>query len=125
MCCVIVLSFCNYEKAKPLNYSSESISDMQAKVYEGDTIAYNRLKITYLDYSPEQLLFWAMIMANKYDYRPAYLDVYYSLKDSYDRGGEKFRKKDELTRKILLEYLTRASEKGDGRAKELLIDFQK
>lgn len=65
-----------------------------------------------------------MIMANKYDYGPAYLDVYYSLKDSYDRGGEKFKRPDKLTRNILMEYLTRASERGDHQAKYFLKELE-
>jgi len=39
-------------------------------------------------------------------------------------SGENFKNKDEFTRKILFEYLNRASEEGEKRANELLRELQ-
>lgn len=112
-------------EAKSLNAPSESITTLQKRVYNGDIDAYKKLKTIYLDYSPEQSLFWAMIMANKYDYAPAYLDVYYAMEGAYSRGGVKFGKKDEMTRMFLIDYLNRASKKGEKQADQILLQLQK
>lgn len=51
---------------------------------KGDTTAYKTLYIgnTELDFPPCHFLFWALFMANKYDYRMAYGHVYESLNDN-------------------------------------------
>lgn len=93
------------ENSKPMNLAKRPIEEITSEVYEGNVASYQQLRIVYLDMPPDEFLFWAMIMANKYDYGPAYLDVYYSMKYAYERGGKDFDKKDKMTKEFLLKYL--------------------
>jgi len=49
-------------------------------VNHGDSQCYESLKVEYMDIDAiENLLPWSLIMANKYNYRPAYFDVYMAI----------------------------------------------
>ena len=64
--------------------SSGAIEDNKVKVYSyGDTVAYNDLIIAYIDSPPESLLFLSLVIANKYNYKPAYYEVYRILALSF------------------------------------------
>ncbi len=110
------------EGARTMNQPNRSITSIQNDVLsKGDTNAYLELRTAYLDYSPEEFLFWALIMANKYEYPPAYLDVYYTLLDAYccDVSTGNLDKMDRKTREIALNYLKAAAEKGNEQAKQV------
>lgn len=47
----------------------DSIGSLKKEAIQfGSTKAYNRLSIIYMDFPPEDFLFFAMTMANKHDY---------------------------------------------------------
>lgn len=104
--------------AKPMNIAKRPVEKIVSEVYDGNIASYQELQTIYLDMSPDEFLFWAMLMANKYDYGPAYLDAYYSMKDAYERGGEKFEDKDKMTKEFLMKYLKIAVERNVDGAKE-------
>ena len=109
------------EEIRSMNTPSRSIIDIQGDVYKGDEKAYWELRIAYLDYPPENFLFWALLMANKYDNSQAYLDVFWCLVHSSEVGDIcNFEKMDMRTKKMALEYLTIASQKSVGGASETL-----
>jgi len=56
--------------------------DVESDVIRGYTNAYMELYIVYLDCDPSSILYWALFMADKHDYPPAYLHVFYSLVDA-------------------------------------------
>ncbi len=110
------------EGARTINQPNRSITSIQNDVLsKGDTNAYLELRTAYLDYSPEEFLFWALIMANKYDYPPAYLDVYYTLLDAYccDVSTGNLDKMDRKTRAMALNYLKAAADKNHKQAKQV------
>jgi hypothetical protein len=91
------------------NQSSTPTDDLHTKVLQGDTNAYNSLAIQALDSPPKDFLFWAMHMANEYDYPNAYLDVYYCLLDTYQYTIE-YEDLSQRTRDLMEEYLSKAAE---------------
>ena len=109
------------QQEKSINQAHRDVTDIKSEVRLGNIESYKELKIVYLDYSSESFLFWALLMANKYDYSTAYLDVFYCLLDSYV-GGDlyKLKEMDERTKKMALEYLNIASDKGVKEATEIL-----
>ncbi len=121
---VILIFIMSCENApKSINNSDYQFFDLKKATYEGNIEAYNKLSTTYLDYSPEDFLFWAMLMANKNDYPQANLDVFYALVNAYVGGIENVNMMDERTYDLALEYLTRASQKGVKEADLILIEI--
>ena len=59
-------------------------------------------------------------MANKYNYPQAYYDVYLCLANTTDVD-----KLDDATKKIVVEYLVKASERGQDQASEVLEEIAK
>lgn len=93
----------------------DSEKEFQLKVlYEGDTIAYKELRGIPPDFelSPERLLFWSIIMANRYDYREAFLDVFICFYKAHSLGYKTFESLDQVTKDFALTYFDRAVEKG-------------
>lgn len=83
-------------------------------LYLGDIGAYNSMLWEYVDEPPQNFLFWALIMANRYDYLQAYSDVYSSL---YYVGV------DNDTRQIALKYLKIGVERNCPESKSLYKDL--
>jgi hypothetical protein len=102
-----------------MNQSLESEDELKKSViFEGDTKAYRSLSIAYLDYSySEELLLYALIMANKYDHPQAYFDVFKCLIGVY---FNELTKIDKTTANIAINYLIIASEKDHKQAKEIV-----
>ena len=103
-----------------MNDSPKTISQLKQGIIEtGDTSAYNSLAIQQLDfkYGDEDLLPYAMIMANQYDYPQAYFDVFDCLTAKYlsDIGQI-----DSLTAQLAIKYLLIASKKGHWQASEIV-----
>jgi TPR repeat protein len=98
-------------------------------VLNGDTDAYYAVHVEYMNFHyPEESLFYALVMANKYDYQEAYFDVFeclYDLNNEYQHANEGWRldSLDETSRKMALEYLVKATEKGHKQSKEILGEY--
>ncbi|BES62599.1 hypothetical protein [Dysgonomonas capnocytophagoides] len=109
-------------KEIPINYTSTSDTFLKKRIIEcGDTASYQTLWYSYLDSpQPEEFLYYAMIMANKYNYPQAYYDVYLCLANTTDVD-----KLDDATKKIVVEYLVKASERGQDQASEVLEEIAK
>ncbi|MBS1773946.1 MAG: hypothetical protein JST82_13895 [Bacteroidetes bacterium] len=92
----------------------------------GDIPSYEKLKLEYMDIDAiENLLPWALIMANKYGYKPAYFDVYTSIQgiDMYygnTKSESSLEAVDSNSKKIALEYLIKASKIEDSQAIKIL-----
>lgn len=78
-----------------MNYVQDSLfnndslrSSLQEKIINsGDTIAYSELSSIYISF-PKEFLYYSMVMANDYNYSPAYYDIYWILKtDSKNDNG--------------------------------------
>lgn len=109
------------EEDIPMNKSSKPIIELQKEIFEGNTESYLELRKTYLDISSENFLFWALLMANKYNYAPANLDVFYSIVDVYIGGDlTRFNEIDSQTKVFLINHLNIASKNGIEEAKEIL-----
>ena len=111
--------------AKPNNNNSQySIEELKRKVWvKGDIDSYSKLQGAYREMPPEDFLFWAMYMANKYDYPKAYEDVYYSIEESYSPDSAIF-KMDEKTRAFALYYLKLAAQKNDTSASNKIKELK-
>lgn len=88
---------CNSGNEKPMNHPtySSNISSVETSIVDnGDTLTYNELKITLLDVTTEErinkTLYYAKIMANRYNYAPAYSDYFYALCDKNNINIDNF-----------------------------------
>lgn len=92
------------------------VSRLMDSIYSfGDTNAYSSLSSDYFISSRlDEFLYYALIMANKYNYSKAYFDVYYTLSHPY--SGEEFQELDDRTKRMALYYLLKAYELGDSQA---------
>jgi hypothetical protein len=102
-----------------MNQPSRDITQIREEAANGNIDSYNELRIVYLDFPTEDFLFPAMLMANKYDYPRAYLDVFNALLYGYVGDVEDFDKMDKKTQKLALEYLMTAKKKGVKEADEI------
>lgn len=116
---------CSYEYLSPkknledTQYSMNHIDSLENKVLNGDSSAYNRLRVIMFDSSSDALFYWAFITANKYHYSKAYEDVYNSIHDSFVSDSAIFQM-DPTTRKFALKYLDSAIAKNDTSARYIL-----
>lgn len=110
------------EVVRSMNQPTVSESELKkAVLYDGDKSAYDELSISYLDHSfQEEFLFYAIIMANKYDYPQAYFDVYFYLTQTFSSD---INNMDESSANLAIEYLLRAHEKGHHQAKDIVEEF--
>jgi hypothetical protein len=92
---------------------------LKYKAWRGDREAYSKL---HGDYPPEGFLFWAMYMANKYDYAYAYEDVFITIEELY--GDSAIYKMDDKTRAFALTYLKGAAQRGDSMAIDHLNEMR-
>lgn len=118
--CILFISCNQKNQLKSINQASESIIKLKNKVmHQGDIEAYETLETAYLDHPTGELLPYAMIMANKYDYPKAYLDVYeilgniYNCSENTDTYYFDLDCVNENVRKRALEYLEKAVDKGN------------
>jgi len=124
---VIVLIQCDSKKSKSIsiNQSETPFSDLYELALEkGDTIAYHHLSMGYMDSPNDWFLSTALKMANRYDNKDAYMDVFYCLTNYYHKKEEELLVDlDSRTRNMALEYLKLASDKGEINAKKLLGEY--
>jgi len=110
------------DKIVSMNQPSRLLNEIKSDVvFKGDTNAYIELDIVYNDLNHEEFIYYALVMANKYDYPQAYFDVYWCLTELY----KDFSEIDSLTMEMSLKYLTLAADKGHSQAREVLEDFRK
>lgn len=109
------LHFYEIHQIIPSQYTATLEDSLKDGIWNGDIDAYTKLQGDYRDYPPESFLFWAMYMANKYDYSYAYEDVFTTIEDIYNVDSAIF-KMDEKTRTFALGYLKIAAQKGDSNA---------
>lgn len=110
------------EVVRSMNQPTVSESELkEAILYNGNTSAYDELSVSYLDHNfQEEFLFYAMIMANRYDYPQAYFDVYFYLTQTFSRDIKSI---DERSAKLAIEYLLKSYEKGHHQAREIVEEF--
>jgi TPR repeat protein len=117
---IVFLFSCKQKEIEIITVNSRTylpIEELKNLVLEnGDTRAYDALCYAY-DYLQEdneyEYLIYSMFMANKYNYPPAYLDVYNCLRCASETYGHNI---DEKTKAMALEYLNRAADLGDHNA---------
>lgn len=120
-----ILCYCNNEKGKPFpmnNSSVESIEKLSQLVIEqGDTAAFYQLSVDYMDSPFDSYLYTSLIMANKYNYPPAYMEVYNCLTGLPNKKDfTELDDLDEKTRALALKYLIEGSGLGCGECKQFL-----
>lgn len=114
---------CSEEKSYSMNHGTKTLPELKQQIIDyGDTCAYYDLKIQLLDfkYGDEELLSYAMIMANKYDYSEAYFDVFDCITAPY---FDNINQIDSRTAKMAIDYLLLASEKGYFQACEIVDSY--
>lgn len=110
----------NDNEAIPINYISTNETLLKKEIIErGDTASYQTLWYSYLD-NPQlgEFLYYAMVMANKYDYPQAYYDVYLCLTSTTSIDSLDYK-----TKELVIDYLTRASKKGHTQATSILEEL--
>jgi len=120
---ILVTSCSNVEKPNSINNSNGNDSEYYKNLAlsKGDTSAYYQLNLNYIDSPSETFLYTALIMANKYEYHLAYLNVYEILTDNnHAEGVSELENIDKKTRVLALEYLKRGAEKGNKDCKYIL-----
>jgi TPR repeat protein len=86
---------------------------------KGDTVAYDELAIAYMDEKyDEEYLIYSLIMANKYNYPPAYYNVYYCLTSVFEHHS--YAEIDEITKEMAIRYLKRGVELKDAASTKYL-----
>ena len=99
-------------KQKPVEVitmnNSRPIEELKQLVLKGDTAAFDDLVVAFMDKGhEEENLVYAIFMAHRYNYPPAYFDVYSCLKIVSESYG---RKMDKKTKELAIEYLKKAAE---------------
>lgn len=104
---------------------SLDIYEERALIY-GDTAAYNGLRTIALEVVKPCLFFWGLTMANKYDYPPAYTDVFKGLLESNGYYNPvDIDCLDIKTREFALKYLKEGAKKGDLEAIAILDSLKR
>ncbi len=103
---------------------SNDVSLIELAIDKGDTKSYDKLRIEYMDSPYESFLDISTKMANKHDYKSAYIDVFYCLTNYYQKKDDDLLKNlnDSLKTKAI-KYLNLAAEKGEVNALEILSKF--
>lgn len=98
---------------------------LKEKIFKyGDKEAYTDLKVYLLDSPAEDILFWALIMANKHNDPQANLDVFHAIVVGYAGEVERFFEMDKRTQDLAMEYLIAAKSQGVLGAKEIYDDLK-
>ena len=115
-----------------MNAPAHPISELADSIINyGSKESYYEMNVYCLDIGSYKLLPWSLLMANKYDYDEAYLDVYFSLYDLNSLGENKkvsdwsLDNLDKKTREMAIEYIEIAAKKGQKQAKEILTFYEK
>lgn len=96
--------------------NASKMDSLKKKIERGDTVAYKELREVYtLSNNHEELLTFAIRMAEDYHYNDAYFDAYLSL------IAGKSKKKQEFSIDLANYFLIRAYELGNKAAKENIL----
>jgi TPR repeat protein len=123
--CIVGLLSCGTKEEKVFSMNQASrpyYENKKLALEQGDTNAYHEMSIEFMD-SPndDRFLMTALFMANKHNYGPAYLDVYYCLTDYYHKADNKeLDDLDEKTRQLAIKYLTDGANTGHYDCKQIL-----
>lgn len=99
----------------------DSIEFYKKKILqEGDAYAYSELKIAMAREPQSNLLFWALVMANKHKYPPACVDVAIVLANSNGYSIKNLDRLDSETKELCLQYLKKGVKLGDIDAEYIL-----
>ncbi len=82
-------------------------------VVHGNTDDYYNLHMIYLDYKEINFLPFAVIMAEKHKYPPAYSDAIYAILSNSGKDIYEIDQLDSASRKLVLKYLKASYELGD------------
>ncbi|GAA4388254.1 hypothetical protein [Hymenobacter koreensis] len=96
-----------------MNQPTRSWEQLQAGVYHGDVEAYHQLSTALLDYSPPEQVFWHMLMANRYQYGPAYLNSFYAWENAYGTERNRWLDIDPDTRQLMRQLLQKGASRGE------------
>ena len=108
-------------KAISMNTANQSDAELrQLIIQKGDSCAYDKLSVQYLDYGYQDFLFYAVIIANKYNYPQAYFDLFFCLIYEYIDIYELI---DEKTAALAIEYLIKAANMGHKQAQEMISEY--
>lgn len=94
--------------------------------YQGNVTEYNKIQNEYTDANlfSDEFLRYALIMADKYHYSPAYMDVYWALYDKQNLShNDTLLTLDSLNiveRRMALKYLWKAKMNGDFQSMQIL-----
>ena len=124
---LLLVSSCNNnridDRTISMNEPSRPLSELEYLVLEkGDTNAYEELDVAYLDYEHGAFFKFAKVMADKYDYKQAYYDVYIQTLKRTRRTGYTISL-DSCTleeRQLAINYLRMAEKKGHHQAKDTI-----
>ncbi len=112
----LCLLFCNCDSRSPLIKDEKTLRSLIDKALnENDEFAYSEVRAHY--FSEERLqdfCYYAIKMANKYDYPDAYYDVFVTLTLTENKPIDSLENK---TRCLALYYLLKAKELGSERGK--------
>jgi len=98
-------------------------TELKEKItYDGDTIAYKKLKSIYIDTLElkEDFFYYAFIMAKVLNYTQAYYDVFTCFMDFYPY---KERNMDNETATMTIDFLLDAAERGNQQAQILVEKY--
>lgn len=105
----IILSCKQNDEVHTMNDVIDNVDSVRSKVlFQGDTNAYELLRIESLDSRPEEFLFISMIMANKYNNKMAKKDFAHYLIDCHIMNGISKNKIDKKTKELILQYDSKA-----------------
>jgi len=105
--------------SKTTSSKDKSFVDLkESVVYKGDTTSFKLLKEQFQGTAyPYELLYYAIVMANKYDYVPANYDVYTCVQQLVDKAHLEFN---ERTWMFVSPFLEKGAKAGDNKCKEVL-----
>jgi len=71
-------------------FKDSTVRDSLAnRISLGDSVAYQELReIYFLSTRQEEFLYFALIMANNFDYKEAYFDIHWILKERANQSGD-------------------------------------
>lgn len=104
----IILISCKQRKERSIEVitmnHTRPISELKELVLsKGDTAAFDELEIAFLNEKyKEEYLIYSIFMANKYNYPPAYFQVYYCLISVFERHSQPT---DLETKTLAIKYL--------------------
>lgn len=100
---------------------------LHKQVSQGNIKAYETVKQLYKQKGESyEVLFYSMMMANKYHYAPAYMDVYLCLWHAFNDDDKNtaiydLSRFDAKSRQMAMFYLQEAAKRGNQQAKNVLI----